>query len=226
MNRSKDLDNIAPDDPVLSSPNSTNKDKRVKVEVNKNFSKGQSKENPLSSFIIHPKTISFLERNENEEIHLALRPHWSTNIHWMIISILMLFLPFFFYYFSFLNFFPTQYRFSIILFWYLFTFIFTFEKFIDWYFDLFFITNQRLIDIDFNNLLNKHFAEADLNMIQDVSSSVKGIFGTFFNYGDVLIQTAAKTNQIKFEKVPTPGKVIKFLEELRESTDNQGGSNV
>jgi hypothetical protein len=225
MNRSKDLDTIASDDPV-SSPNSNNEIEKAKIGIDNNLSDNQSKENLFSSFILHPKTISFLERNEGEEIYLALRPHWSTNLNWMIISVLMLFVPLFFRYFSFLDFFPTQYRFSVVLFWYLFTFIFTFEKFLDWYFDIFFITNQRLVDIDFNNLLNKHFAEADLNTIQDVSSSIKGLLGTFFNYGDVLIQTAAKTNQINFEKVPNPGKVIKFLEELRGSEENQGGRHV
>jgi hypothetical protein len=225
MNRSKDLDTIASNDPI-SSPNLNNEIEKPKVEIDKNLSDNQSKENLFSSFLFYPKTISFPERNEDEEIYLALRPHWSTNLHWMIISALMLFVPLFFHYFSFLDFFPTQYRFSAILFWYLFTFIFTFEKFLDWYFDIFFITNQRLVDIDFNNLLNKHFAEADLNMIQDVSSSVKGLFGTFFNYGDVLIQTAAKTNQINFEKVPSPGKVIKFLEELRGPEENRGVRHV
>ena len=102
------------------------------------------------------------------------------------------------------------------------TFIFAFEKFLDWYFDLFLITNQRVVDIDFNNLLNKHFAEADLDMIQDVSSSVKGLLGTFFNYGDVLIQTAAEINQINFEKVPNPEKIIKLLKELRQAKEFKG----
>ena len=71
-------------------------------------------------------------------------------------------------------------------------------------------------------MLNKHFAEAELSAIQDVSSSVKGILGTFFNYGDVLIQTASEINQINFEKVPNPEKIIKLLKELRD-LEEQGG---
>ena len=76
------------------------------------------------------------------------------------------------------------------------------------------------------NMLNKHFAEADLSAIQDVSSSVKGLLGTFFNYGDVLIQTAAEINQINFEKVPNPEKIIKLLKELRDLEEAKGGSNA
>lgn len=234
MNRSKDLDIIAPDDPIIistpkkekpevkiesktSTPNLKTSKTSIKDDINQKVYDilGHTK-SPFSSFLVQPKVISFSERNQDEQIYLALRPHWVTNLRWMVASILMLFVPLFFHYFSFLNFFPTQYQFSAILFWYLFTFIFSFEKFLDWYFDLFLITNQRVVDINFNNLLNKHFAEARLDAIQDVSSSVKGILGTFFNYGDVLIQTAAEINQINFEKVPNPEKIIKLIKELRD----------
>ena len=53
-------------------------------------------------------------------------------------------------------------------------------------------------------------------MIQDVSSSIKGVMGTFFNFGDLLIQTASEINQINFEKVPNPQKIIKLIKELQE----------
>jgi len=136
---------------------------------------------------------------------------------------LPLFLPFIIKYLSFINFFPVQYQFSSLIFWYLITFIYAFEKFLSWYFNLFLITNQRVVDIDFRNLLNKHFATADLSMIQDTSSSVRGLFGTFFNYGDVLIQTASEKNQIIFEKVPNPEKIIKLLQELRDLEEQNDG---
>jgi len=255
MNRSKDLDTIAPDDPVVStSKKETNKNvklplknKSEPVSVPKKpdiFSKPKKQlpidddfyqkiytilghtKSPFSSFLVRPKVLTFSERDDGEEIYLAVRPHWATNLRWMFAAVLMLFIPFFFHYFSFLNFFPSQYQFSAVLFWYLFTFIFAFEKFLDWYFDLFMVTNERVVDISFNNLLNKHFAEADLSVIQDVSSSVKGLLGTFFNYGDVLIQTAAEINQINFEKVPNPEKIIKLLKELRDLEETKGGSNV
>ena len=238
MNRSKDLDAIAPDDPIISTPqkpktktqipSSDSTQKKVKTEVSLKSDIDQKvydilghTKSPFSSFLVQPKVITFSERNQDEQIYLALRPHWVTNLRWMFISVIMLFVPLFFHYFSFLNFFPTQYQFSAILFWYLFTFIFSFEKFLDWYFDLFLVTNERVVDISFNNLLNKHFAEASLDVIQDVSSSVKGILGTFFNYGDVLIQTAAEINQINFEKVPNPEKIIKLIKELRDLAEGE-----
>jgi hypothetical protein len=121
---------------------------------------------------------------------------------------------------------PVNYQFVAHLFWYLFTFIYAFEKFLGWYFNVFLVTNERVVDIDFKNMLNKHFAEADLSAIQDVSSSVKGLLGTFFNYGDVLIQTAAEITQINFEKVPNPEKIIKLLKELRDLEEQKGGNHA
>lgn len=240
MNRSKDLDTIAPDDPIISSPkNSDTPQKSVKKEIPKDFPKNESNrdlnqrvydifghtKNPFSSSLVNPKVFTFAERDQDEEILLALRSHWINNLSWIIIAIFMAIVPVFFTYFSFLNFFPVQYRFSAVLFWYLITFISAFEKYLSWYFDLYVITNKRIVDIDFNNLLNKHFAEADLSMIQDVSSSIKGMLGTFFNFGDVLIQTASEINQINFEKVPNPQKIIILLKELRELEEHNKGGN-
>ena len=238
MNRSKDLDTVAPDDIVVSKPVEAKPKKKdiplKKTEIlttNDVFNQkiydilGHTK-SPFSSFLVRPKVLTFAERDENEEIYLAVRPHWINNLSWILVSILMLFVPIFFHYFTFLNFFPNQYQFAAVLFWYLLTFIYAFERFLSWYFNLFLVTNERVVDIDFKNLLNKHFAEADLSMIQDVSSSVRGILGTFFNFGDVLIQTASEINQINFEKVANPEKIIKLLKELRDlEEDGNGGKN-
>ena len=243
MNRSKDLDIIAPDDPVISSKNPTTvtykpesssttlPQKEAKTE-DKNFKEevynllGHSK-NPFSKFLVNPKVLTFSEQDEDEVIYLAVRPHLISNLSWIGLSILMLIVPLFFSYLNFLDFLPPSYHFSVIFFWYLITFIFSFEKFLSWYFDFYLITNKRIVDISFNNLLNKHFAQTDISMIQDVSSSIKGIMGTFFNFGDLLIQTASEINQINFEKVPNPQKIIKLIKELQdlEKSSQPGGPN-
>jgi hypothetical protein len=176
---------------------------------------GHSKSS-FSNFLVNPKVLTFSEQDEDEVIYLAVRPHLISNFSWIGLSILMSIIPLFFSYLNFFDFLPISYRFSAVFFWYLITFIFSFEKFLSWYFDFYLITNKRIVDISFNNLLNKHFAQTDISMIQDVSSSIKGIMGTFFNFGDLLIQTASEINQINFEKVPNPQKIIKLIKELQE----------
>lgn len=243
MTRSIDLDTIAPDDEVvISKPVKKSAKKHIKTKtvikedqkvqeackgneecIEKVYSILGHTKSPFSSFLVRPKILNFAEKDDDEEIYLAVRPHWVTNIGWFTISVIMFFIPVFFKYFTFLNIFPTQYQFALVLFWYLLTFIYAFEKFLSWYFDLFMVTSQRLVDISFNNLLNKHFAEADLSAIQDVSSSIKGILGTFFNYGNVLIQTASEVNQITFENVSNPEKIIKLLKELRDLEEEKKG---
>lgn len=247
MNRSRDLDNIAPDDPVISTKEANNQttpgvsqmEPQNKKQAKDNSEKdtgfqqnvynllGHSKSS-FSNFLVNPKVLTFAEQDSDEIIYLAVRPHLISNLSWMATSFFMVIVPLFFSYLNFLDFLPLNYHLSAIVFWYLITFMFTFEKFLSWYFDFYLITNKRVVDISFNNLLNKHFAQTDISMIQDVSSSVKGFLGTFFNFGDLLIQTAAEINQINFEKVPNPSKIIKLIKELQEAEKikKQRGSNA
>lgn len=242
MSRASNLDNIAPDDFVVEKKEitpkkskTTKKIKKVKkTKVKENEIKCPSEEiirqkiyqelgksSPLhTSFSVAPKIFDFRERQEDENIFLTVRPHRITNLPWLCITALMILLPVIINFFDLLNFLPSKYIVVSTLFWYLLTFIYAFEKFLHWYFNVFIITDQRVVDIDFRNMLNKHFAEADLSAIQDVSSTVRGLLGTFFNFGTVLIQTAAETNQIAFENVPNPEKIIKILQHLREADQN------
>jgi len=243
MARAKDLDTIAPDDPIITpqkdkqeiskeitkkkSSKKTTKGKKSKTKKTKKkkSSKMNAREkacqilgrnkNCFSSFLINPKVFDFIERKKGEEILLAIRPHWTINIKWFLIAIIMAFAPLLVSNLHLFGSLPLKYQIVSFIFWYLIIFIYIFEKFLDWYFDVFVVTDRRLVDIKFNNLLNKHFAEAELGVIQDVSSSVKGLLGTFFNYGTVLVQTASDTNQIIFINVPNPGKIIQLLQELR-----------
>jgi hypothetical protein len=234
MNRAKDLDIIAPDDNEPQSSQSqeptpssktTDTDSSADVKQRVYTILGHTT-SPFSSFIVCPDIFDFSERNDGEEILLAMRPHWFTNISWILTTIGMLFVPLIFQALRLLDFLPLKYQFISLLFWFLVTFIFAFEKFLSWYFDVYMITDERVVDIDFNNMLNKKFAEADLSMIQDVSSTVTGVAGTLFNYGNVLIQTASEVNQIIFEKIPNPEKVIRVLQELREADqDEHKGEN-
>jgi len=220
MTRSKDLDTIAPDDLIAKTPSPSKEvessDESVQLRQKICQILDHTK-NCFSSFIVNPSFFDFPEREDDEEIFLAVRPHWATNFSWVITTIGMILIPLVLNYLNILNFLPIRYQIVSVLFWYLITFIFAFEKFLHWYFDIFFVTNKRLVDISFNNMLNKHFAEADIDRIQDISSSVLGLFGTFFNFGSVLVQTASEIDQINFENIPNPEKIIEVIQKLREA---------
>lgn len=228
MSRSSDLNSIAPDSIPASStsiPPSNPTTPPSPPKISPDSPEFQQKiydilghtKHSLSSFLVRPDVFTFDEKDDHEEIILVLRPHWFTNVGWIALTILMLFVPAFLKYVPLLSGFSSNYQLVSIVFWYLVTFAFSFEKFLSWYFDIYIVTTERLIDIDFNNLLDKKFSEAGLEMIQDTTSEVSGVSQTVFNYGNVLIQTAAEINEIKFSRVPNPDKVIKIINELREA---------
>lgn len=225
MPRVSDFDTVAPDDPIsgsstapqpvgtpiLNSPQIPVTD--LKDMVYEIF--GHTK-TPFSSSLVFPHVFNFAEKDNDETILVALRPHWFTNVSWIFSSLILFICPFLLKFVPLINTLPSKYQFIISLAWYLISIAFTFEKFMSWYFDVYIITDNRVIDIDFVNLLTKKFSEADLSKIQDVTSEVSGVSQTVFNYGNVLIQTAAEINEIDFVKVPHPDRVVRIIQELTE----------
>ncbi|HNZ84642.1 MAG TPA: PH domain-containing protein [Candidatus Woesebacteria bacterium] len=232
MNRSQDLDAIAPDDPIIPAKKSAPvKKKKPSVKSDSPAAEPDvygllgHTQNSFSSVLVKPKILSFQEQDDGEKIYVGLRPHWINNLSWIVTFVFMIFLPILFKYIDILDIFPVSYVNFILVFWYLFTFIYAFEKFLSWYSNIFIITDQRIIDIDFKNILNKHFVQTRFAQIEDISSSIKGILGTFFNYGDVIIQTASEDNKIKFEKIPNPSKIIMVIKDLQDlDRQKRGGA--
>lgn len=237
MPRSSNLDNVAPDDPIISHQ-PISKSKKVKSKVSATISDiNQNNPNlifrqkineilghtphPLSSTLINPKVFSFEEKDDEEAVLLVLRRHWFTNVGWIITAVILAFLPGFLPLKIIFSGVSSSYQLVAVLFWYLITFVFSFEKFLSWYFNVYIVTDERVVDIDFENLLVKKFSEAKINMIQDVTSKVIGLFPTLFNYGSVYIQTAAEVPEIEFEMVPNPEKVIKVLQQLRQEEEQE-----
>ncbi|MFA6007268.1 MAG: PH domain-containing protein [Candidatus Shapirobacteria bacterium] len=238
MNRSIDLDKVAPDDPVVvkqsqNPPPTPSLDEMRGPETNlvnnnvfedlkeKIYSITGHTKGPLSSLLINPHVFDFEERDSDEKIVLVARPHWATNISWILVTIMLIIAPSLLKFVPLIGDIPQKFQFMSVLAWYLVTFAFAFEKFLSWYFDVFIITDERVIDIDFNNLLDKKFSEAKLEMIQDITSEVRGVAQTLFNYGTVFVQTAAEVPEITLELVPNPEKIIKVLQVLRDEEEKK-----
>lgn len=245
MPRIADVDTVAPDDlsveasakaditstplpprPIIKKKLKKIKKKKILTSADSTFRQrayeilGHTR-HPFSSFLVRPKVFSFEERDEDEEIILVLRRHWITNLAWIFIALLMTIAPAVFRSVPLLAYFPPSYQFIAVIFWYLITFAYAFEQFLSWYFNVCIITDERVVDIDFNNLLIKKFTDAKISMIQDVTSRVVGVGQTLFNYGTVLIQTAAEIPEICFEKIPNPEKVVKVLQQLRQEEEQE-----
>lgn len=82
--------------------------------------------------------------------------------------------------------------------------LFAFMEFTDYYLDTWIVTTERIINVEQNGLFNRTASELHLMNIQDVTSEVQGLVRTFFNYGNVYIQTSAERDRFNFKDVHNP----------------------
>jgi len=174
--------------------------------------------------------MQFEGQETGENILLLLRAHIVTLIPPALITVFFTAVPFFVGFLlvligvdlsTFLN---SGQMFLVGLFWYLFVFAYAFYKFIFWYFNVYLVTNERIVDFDFKGLLHKETSYAKLSQIEDISPKTLGFFGTFFNYGDVFIQTAAERPEFEFHHVPRPNRVAEVVhQEVRKEEGEAPG---
>lgn len=173
----------------------------------------------FSAYLFMPENVRFETQEPGESIILLLRKHWITNLPWVITSIILLVTPILVFPAVFLvgiipqNISPSLVSF-IILVWYLLTFSYLLVNFLLWYFTVSIVTNERIVDIDFINILNKKFAATRIKRVEDVTMRRGGFIRVLFDYGDVIIQTAAREHMFLFGAVPYPEKVVSIVNGL------------
>lgn len=171
--------------------------------------------NPLGSFLFCPKDVSFETLESDEKVILLLRKHLITNVPWIFIFLLLILVPPVFGGNEIFSSVPDNFKFIFMLIWYLIAFAYFIESFLTWFFNVYIVTDERIIDIDFFNLIYKEVSDANIDKIQDVTYKMGGVVRTVFNYGDVMIQTASEVPNFEFLAVPQPDRVAKVLQELR-----------
>ena len=134
----------------------------------------------------------------------------------------MIFAPLLLEKFPLLDFLSLRFQIVAILGWYMITMAYMFEKFLSWFFNVNIITDRRVVDVDFTNLIYREITDANLNKIQDVTVSMGGVFRSIFNFGTILVQTAGEKNFIEFVDIPKPDTVAGILSDLRLEEENRG----
>lgn len=98
--------------------------------------------------------------------------------------------------------------------------LFAFTAFLDFYLDVWLITNDRIVNVNQEGLFARIISELDLYKIQDVTSEIRGVFPTMFNYGNLTIQTAGQKEHFVFEQIPNPHavrtKIVDLIAKDRE----------
>lgn len=104
---------------------------------------------------------------------------------------------------------------TLVLFsYYLIILVLFYRSFLDYYLDIWIVTNKRIINIEQQDLFHRTISEVRLSKVQDVTSESKGFFPTFFDYGQVYVQSAGETPRIIFEEVPKPQYIAKVVGDL------------
>lgn len=169
---------------------------------------------PLASFCYLPDDVKFETQEHKEKIILLVRRHPITNIPWFLVAIILSLAPLTLSFFPIIDFLPSNFRFVIILMWYLIVTAFVFENFLSWFFDINLITDERIIDVDFYNLIYKQVSDTKIDKIQDVTYNQGGAIRAIFNFGDVLIQTASEVPNFEFLAIPNPDRVVQIINDL------------
>ena len=164
---------------------------------------------------------NLIHTKDYEKVVTSVRRHIITYVPNLLFFIVLLLVPFGLYFlvqnlFSNLLTSPIAYPLMILSgsIYYLSIMLFFYTSFIEFYLDLHIITNDRMVDINQITLFARKIAEVDLYQIQDVSSEVRGIFGTVFKYGNVDVQTAGSIPKFKMENVPNPHDLRRLILDL------------
>ena len=183
-----------------------------------------------------PKTelsYRFPGQRPNEDIKFILRRHKVTMIVPLVYLFILAFLPLAFYAllipYTFSAFMRAPYQdiyFLFITIYYGFLWIIAFTEWIDYYLDIWIITNQRIMDVQQRGLFHRVVAELDLKRIQDIISTVNGPLQTFFQYGDIQIQTASEENIIRPKAIPHPVTVRRKIMDLCRAAQETSGWGV
>lgn len=169
----------------------------------------------------------FEGQKEGEEILLVLHRHWFNILSQFLLILAMTFLligsfaylPFFFpalsqgenrKLFFFLE--------NIFI---IFTWLLSFLIWIDYYFDVWIVTDRRIVNIEQKGLFSRAVSELELEKIQDITTDVKGIIPTFFNFGDLQVQTAAEQQRFLFRSIPDPYNVKNLIMNLQKKLESK-----
>ena len=179
--------------------------------------------NWLSSLWVLPNKVKFETQNDKEVIILVVRRHIITNLWWLMLASFLVFIPWYWDSFPLIALVEEKVRFGLSLTWYLLLGFFVLEQLLLWYYNVYIVTDERIIDVDFFDLFHKNVDVAKIKSIEEVNYRQVGTMSIWFNYGNVVAQTASEQrtsetgrelSAFTFEAVPNPDRIARVISEL------------
>lgn len=174
----------------------------------------------LGALTVFPERVTFETQEDDEQVVLVMRRDPVTNVRWLLIAALLALLPVMIVAFGVLpDDLPFRFILVPIIVWELFIVGYIFEEFLRWFFNIYIVTDRRVVDLDFPNFLWREMSDVDLLKIQDVTTRNQGLLAAMFNFGDILVLSAADMTNIEYIAVKEADKVAAIIRELAQARE-------
>lgn len=174
----------------------------------------------FSSYFEAPKKVKFANELNEEILLLFLRQHFIVNVPWILKAFAMGLIPIIFEFLGAFGLYSTGFvdpagKFILYFFYYFFIFSgYVFVHYMTWFYNISLVTNLRVVDIDFSDIVYENVAATKFPQLEDVNYIQIGIIRSLFDYGDVHVQTAGTNRNFEFLAVPHPENVIRIINSL------------
>lgn len=176
--------------------------------------------NMSRSYLVKPD-VCFNSQHKDEIVILVVRRHPLTQLSWIINTFVFSTLLFVIN-FIFKSIFQPNQIFVINIFSVAYIFSYFWVNFLLWFFTVGIVTTERIVDLDFYNIIYKEFSATTIRQVSDITTKIGGFFGSIFNFGGVFVKTEGFEQNIEFEEIPRPGEVVKLINQLMKNTNSSG----
>jgi hypothetical protein len=90
----------------------------------------------------------------------------------------------------------------------------TFIRWLEDEIDIIIVTNERMIFVNQISFMHRVISETELSQIQDVKHVSKGILSNLFNFGSLMVQTAAEKILFEIHHVKDPYNIARRIMDL------------
>lgn len=160
---------------------------------------------------------------EDEAIKAFARRHFVTLLPRLLVSLLLIVVPFFL---LFLLFSWGAVGVIVFILLVLSGVILAVRTFLIWDADVLIVSTLRVVDVDQRGLFSRIVSEAPISNIQDVSWQKKGLIESLFRMGTVTIQTAGSGVVVKAVSIPRPQEIHELVNDLRRAGSSLSGSSI
>lgn len=203
---------------TINTTNQTHISEHVKTVQQKEHS--SPSHSPFATFYEYPKGLRFQNQENNENVALLVRAHVFTMLPWLITTLFLLCVPILTPFFLQITqlpglSIPINYVIFLLLFYYLLVGGYAFVHFLGWFYNIGLVTNKHVVDIDYAHITYKNVASTYLSEVVDIEYRQGGFIRTFFDFGDVFIQTEGIRQNLEFHAVPHPAKVADIILDMK-----------